>query len=166
MTKVPDRVMVSVSLDVFHLPEVVWLGAKYDSMVVCVDRLSGWVIARPTQAVGLTAEKAAHLVMENGWETFGVPSIITSDRGAQFVGQWWKTMCARLGVRQAFSQAYRHQANGKAEVTGRVLKGFLRRIWVEEEINWVEALPRVLRVYHDLPGESGLSAFQILLGRE
>ena len=166
MTKVPDRVMVSVSLDVFHLPEVVWMGAKYDSMVVCVDRLSEWVIARPTQAVGLTAEKAAHLVMENGWETFGVPSLITSDRGTQFVGQWWKTMCARLGVRQAFSQAYRHQANGKAEVTGRVLKGFLRRIWVEEEINWVEALPRVLRVYHDLPGESGLSPFQILFGRE
>ena len=75
-------------------------------------------------------------------------------------------MCARFGIRQAFNQPYRHQANGKADLTGRFLKGFLRMIWLEEEINWVEALPRVLKAYHDLPGESGRSPFQILFGRE
>ena len=152
---VPGRVMSSVAMDVFYIPPAKWKGVDYDSLLLCVDRRSGWVIARPCQKVGLTAEKAAHLMMENGWETFGVPSVITSDRGSQFVGQWWKTMCARLGIRQAFSQAYRPQANGRAEVAGKSLIGFLRKLWVEERINWVEALPRVLRINHDLPGESG-----------
>jgi len=33
-------------------------------------------------------------------------------------------------------------------------------------MNWVEALPQVLDRIHDVPGESGLSPYQILFGRE
>ena len=133
---------------------------------MCVDRLSGWIIARPCTKLGLTAERAAHLVMENGWETFGVPSVITSDQGSQFVGQWWRTMCARLGIRQAYSQAYRPQANGRAEVAGKALIDILRKLSAEENLNLAEALPRVLKLYHDAPGASGLSPFQIIFGRD
>lgn len=165
-TPVPNHVMTSVSLDVFALPSAVWQGEAYDSLLLCVDRLSGWIIARPCRKAGLTAERAAHLVMDGGWETFGIPSIITSDQGSQFVGQWWKTMCARLGIRQAYSQAYRPQANGRAEAAGKTLIGVLRKLNAEDKVNWVEALPRVLRVYHDNPGESGYSPFQLMFGRE
>jgi hypothetical protein len=165
-TPIPDHIMSSVSLDIFSLPEVQWGGETFNSLVVCVDRLSGWIIAKPTRKEGLTAEKTAHLLLDHGWECFGIPSIITSDQGQQFVGQWWRTMCARLGIRQAFSQAYRPQANGKAEVAGKTLIGLMRKIHVEVGIQWVEALPQVLRMYHDLPGETGLSPFQILFGRD
>ena len=123
-------------------------------------------MARPAPRLGLTAERAAHMMLENGWDSFGVPSVITSDQGSQFVGQWWRTMCARLGIRQAYSQAYRAQANGRAEVAGKALIGILRKLQVGGETNWVEALPRVLRMYHDTPGESGLSPYQILFGRD
>jgi hypothetical protein len=58
------------------------------------------------------------------------------------------------------------QANGRAEVAGKTLMSFMRRLWVESGINWVEALPRVLRVYLDTPGESGYSPFQIVFGRD
>ena len=165
-TPVPSHVMTSIALDVFALPAVKWQGQEYDSLLLCVDRLSGWMIARPCRKVGLTAEKAAHLVMDNGWETFGVPAVITSDQGSQFVGQWWKTMCARLGIRQAYSQAYRAQANGRAEVAGKTLIGIMRKLHADGRVNWVEALPCVLRTYHDIPGEGGLSPFQIVFGRE
>ncbi len=36
----------------------------------------------------------------------------------------------------------------------------------ESGINWVEALPRVLRVYHDTRGKSGYSPFQIVFGQD
>ena len=124
------------------------------------------MITRPSRKVGFTAEKAAHLLLDNGWETFGIPSIITSDQGPQFIGQWWRTMCARLGIRQAYSQAYRAQANGRAEIAGKTLIGLMRKVWVEMGINWVEALPRILRMYHDMPGETGYSPFQIMFGRD
>ena len=99
--------MVSVCMDVFSPPPTEWQGKHYDALLLCVDRFSGWVIAIPTQKEGLSAERTAHLMMENVWNFFGIPQIITSDQGANFAGRWWKTMCARLGIRQAYSQAHR-----------------------------------------------------------
>ena len=165
-TPVPAYVMSSVAVDIFSLPSVEWDGRNFDAMVVCVDRLSGWILARPCSKAGLTAEKAAHLLLEGGWEVFGIPAVITSDQGPQFKGQWWRTMCARLGIRMAYSQAYRAQANGRAEVAGKSLISALRRIHAEEGISWMEALPRALWKYHATPGEAGLSPFQILFGRD
>jgi hypothetical protein len=42
----------------------------------------------------------------------------------------------------------------------------LRKLHAEDEINWVEALPRALRFIHDRVGEGGLSPYKILMGRE
>ena len=70
-------------------------------------------------------------------------------------------------MRQAFSQAYRPQANGRAEVAGRTVITTLRKLHADHEINWVEALPRVLRLRHDLPNpENGFSPYQLVFGRE
>ena len=116
---------------------------------------------------GLTAEKTAHLLMDGGWELFGLPSLITCNQGPQFTGQWFRTMCARLGIRVAYSQAYRPQANGRAEVAGRILKGLLRKFAAEAGgVNWVEALPRLLFQYHGTKMENGMSPFQMIFGRE
>ena len=37
---------------------------------------------------------------------------------------------------------------------------------VEEKLNWVEALPRVLRLHNDTVSECGLRPYQILFGRD
>ena len=105
-------------------------------------------------------------MLDGGWEIFGIPSVITSDQGSQFSGQWWKTMCARLGIRQAYSQAYRPQANGRAEVAGKTIINALRKLSAQGYHNWAEVLPRALWAYHNLPGESGMSPFRIVFGRE
>ena len=163
---VPAKLFDSVCLDVASFPPVEWLGEIYDSVLLCVDRLSGWIIARPTTLAGLTAEKAAHLILDHGWNEVGIPSIITSDLGSQFIGFWWKTICARLGIRQAYSQAYRPQGNGRAEVAVKKLKTVLRKLNAEKNINWVEALPRALMIIHDTPGVDDFSPHKIVFGRE
>ncbi len=66
-------------------------------------------------------------------------------------------MCGRLGIREAFLHANQPQANGRAEVAGQQLSGLLRKLHAEEEINWLEALPRALLYLHDRVGEGGLS---------
>ncbi len=76
------------------------------------------MIAQPSQYKGFTDEKCAHLLLDGGWTHFGVPSVVTRDQGPQFAGHWFQTMCARLSIREAFSQAYQPQANGRAEVAG------------------------------------------------
>lgn len=135
--------------------------------LLCVDRHSSWTIARPTQKEGLTGEKAAQLLLDGSWGEMGVPGIITSDQGPQFASQWWETMCQRLGIRQVFSQAHRPQANGRAEVAGRVLQDILRKLALDNRVNWVEALPRALRIHHDTVDPiMGITPYQAMFGRE
>ena len=70
-------------------------------------------------------------------------------------------------VRQAFSQVYRPQANGRAEVAGKTVITILHKLQADHEINWVESLPRVLRLRHDLPDPLiGFSPYQLTFGRE
>ena len=42
----------------------------------------------------------------------------------------------------------------------------LRRLQIEGDFSWVEALPQVLDRLHETPGEGGLSPYHILFGRE
>ena len=167
MTPILDSFMSSVCLDVFSMPVATWQGAHYDAFLLCIDRHSGWVVAKPTQKFGLTGEKAAHLLLDATWGEVGVPSIVTSDQGPQFISQWWQTMCGRLGIRCAYSQAHRPQANGRAEVAGRVIQDVLRKLLIDKDISWVEALPRAIRLLHDTPDPvTHYSPYEIVFGRE
>ena len=69
-----------------------------------------------------------------------------------------------MGVRQVYSQAYHHSANGRADMAGKTLQQVLRRLHQEDRINWVQALPRAIQNYHDLAGPSGLSPYEIVFG--
>ena len=105
-------------------------------------------------------------MLDSSWGEMGVPSIITCDRGPQFISEWWETMCVRLGIRQAFSQAYRPNNNGRAEAAVRVVQDTLRKMHSQSAVNWVEALPRVLRIQHDTRDPvMGCSPYQVVFGR-
>jgi hypothetical protein len=164
-TPIPPAPMTSVAIDLFKMPQVLCGGEVFDMMAVCVDRHSGWVVAIPCLEKGLTGAKLAKLMVRDHWRPFGIPSIISSDQGSHFVSNWWSQMCASLGIRQAFSQAYHHQANGRVERAGQQILEILRKLNSESKINWVEALPQVLDRIHDVKGESGLSPYEILFGR-
>jgi len=74
-------------------------------------------------------------------------------------------MCAELGIRHAYAQGYHHQSNGRAEMAGQQLQEMLRKVMIENELTWVEALPRVLDRIHDVKGQAGLSPYEMLFGR-
>ena len=126
-TPVPPYLMDSVAIDLFAMPEVKHEGQVYDYMALCVDRQSGWIMATPHRYKGLTAATVAK-AMYRQWEMFGVPSVITSDRGPHWASAWWQTLCASMGVRRAFGQAYHHQANGRAEVAGQRVMSVLKKL--------------------------------------
>lgn len=75
-------------------------------------------------------------------------------------------MCAELGIRIAFAQAYHHQANGRAERAGQEIMERARKIQAQDRISWIEALPQILDRIHDTPGDTGLSPYEILFGRQ
>ena len=163
-TPIPSKLGESIALDVFNLPAVVRKSQRYDCMVVAVDRLSGWVVAIPARRAGLQAQTVAEEMWERWWQPFGVPATVTSDQGPQFIGAWWRTLCAAMGVREVHSHAHHHCANGRAEMAGKTIQQLLRRIHAEDRVNWVRALPRAVQQYHDLPGPAGLTPYEIVYG--
>ena len=177
-TAIPEAPMRSVAMDVFAMPEVTVDGETYDCVILAVDRHSGYIVAVPGKkskkkdkkdkhGVGLQAKTVANAMIRHWLKIFDVPAVICSDRGSQFVGTWFKTMCKHMGTRHAKTVAYHSRSNGRAEVAGRQIIEKFRQLHIDEPgRNWYNSLWRVLQAYHDLPGPTGLSPHRILFLRD
>ena len=66
--------MVSVALDIFRLPFVLSRGKSFDSVSVCVDRHSGWIVAVPCLNKGVDrcfcGTENAQVAVETFWGPF------------------------------------------------------------------------------------------------
>ncbi len=71
-----------------HFPPVEQDGKILDTLIVCVDRQSGWIVAVAERKVGLSGAKVALAMVQHQWRPFGVPSVITSEQLSQFVDSW------------------------------------------------------------------------------
>ncbi len=90
-----------------------------------------------------------------------------SDKGPQYASSVWKILCSHLGVQNDFCHLGYHQGNVRAEVAGKILKIFMRKIQDDhKDMNWVELLPIALRKLRTAPGESGYSPHELLFGRQ
>ena len=69
--------------------------------------------------VGLQAKTVANAMIRHWLTIFDVPAVICIDRGSQFVGTWFKTMCKHMGIWHANTVAYHSWSNGRADVAGR-----------------------------------------------
>ena len=177
-TAIPEAPMRSVAMDVFAMPEVTVEGETYDCVILAVDRHSGYIVAVPGKkfkkkdkkdkhGVGLQAKTVANAMIRDWLTIFDVPAVICSDRGSQFVGTWFKTMCKHMGIRHAKTVAYHSRSNGRAEVAGRQMFERFCQLHIDEPgRNWYNSLWRVLQAYHDLPEPTGLSPHRILFLRD
>ena len=91
------------------MPEVTVEGQKYDFIISAVDLHSGNIVAVPGKkskkkdnkdkhGVGLQAKTVAQAMIWHWLTIFDVPAVICSDRGSQFVGSWFKSMCKHMGI--------------------------------------------------------------------
>ncbi|VUZ45942.1 unnamed protein product [Hymenolepis diminuta] len=90
----------------------------------------------------LAAETVAKIFIVRWIATFGVPSIITTDRGTQFEAQLFSELTNLLGANRIHTTAYHPQANGLVERFHRQLKAVLTAHCTPEK--WREAPPLVL----------------------
>ena len=170
---IPMEPMDSIGLDVFHYPSTSHDGEVYDQIVLCVCWLSGYLIALRSSKLrhedkdeGPTGKRAAHSVMERWVDRFGAPREICSDRGPQFVSQYFQTLCSKIGARSTMCLAGRHQGNGKAENTGkRLRRAVTKALTLKKGTNWVEVLPAVVRAWQETTGASGYTPNEIVFGK-
>ena len=82
-----------------------------DSIMTVVDRATKMVhlvLCRKTTIAG----EAARLYRQHVVKLYGVPRAIHTDRGAQFVGRWWREIWTLLGMKLRYGTAYHPQSQG------------------------------------------------------
>ncbi len=134
---VPHRRFAHLHVDlVGPLPQ----SAGMSYMFTMVDRTTRWPEVVPLSST--TAADCAQALLTGWIQRFGVPSIITSDRGPQFTSAVWAALCSLLNISRATTTAYHPQSNGIVERFHRRLKDALRARAAGAD--WVKHLPWVL----------------------
>jgi hypothetical protein len=73
----------------------------------------------------------------------GIPSSIVSDRGGQFVSEFWTEFCRILGIQRKLSTAYHPQTDGQSEIANQYMAQRLRPYIEHNQDDWSECLPMV-----------------------
>jgi len=93
--------------------------------MVVVDRFT-----KMAHFIGLqekaTAKEVAEAFLKEVWKLHGLPSEIISDMDAKFAGEFWESLCQRLGIKRKMSTAYHPQTDGQTKRVNQVLGGYLR----------------------------------------
>ena len=119
--KVPDTPWSSVSVDfITDLP----LSNGFDSIMVVVDRFTKWAEFFPCLKT-INAQEASKIFMREIFAIHGLPQEIVSDRGTQFVSQFFSCLTKSLGIKQCLSSAFHPQSDGQTERVNQILEHYL-----------------------------------------
>ena len=133
----------------------------FTHLFTVIDRTTRWPEAMLLR--GTTAAECAE-ALTSGWiARFGVPDVITSDRGVQFTSAIWDILCKTLRIRHVQTTAYHPQSNGLIERFHRQLKNALKSRTCG--VDWAKHLPWVLLGIRAAPKEdSAVSAAEMVYG--
>jgi len=111
LEEVLEKLWTHISVDfITKLPMV----AGKDTILVVYDRLSKIMHFVATMEE-TSAEELARLFRDNMWRLHGLPEIIVSDRGLQFVAKLTKELNGMLGIKTKLSTAFHSQMDGQTE---------------------------------------------------
>nr|VZI02490.1 unnamed protein product [Spirometra erinaceieuropaei] len=154
----PDARFSHIHLDIVG-PLPLSNGCSY--LLTCVDRFTRWPEAIPLSDVAAPTVVKAFL---SRWVAiFGAPSIITTDRGAQFESHLFQSLLSFLGCTRIRTTAYHPAANGMVERFHRQLKASLPT--ADDPENWTDHLPLVfLGIRSSLKSDLDCSAAELVFG--
>jgi transposase InsO family protein len=134
---IPERAWQDISMDfISHLPS----SQGYDAILVVVCRLTKmrhFIACKGT----CDAEDTARLYLRDVWKLHGLPRTIVSDRGPQFVAQFWKQLNKQLSTDLRLSTAYHPETDGQTERMNASLEQYLRAYVSYLQDDWAEWLP-------------------------
>jgi len=155
---VPSRRFSHVHIDIVGpLPS----SQGYSYLLTMIDRTTRWPEAVPLSSI--STESCVRAFISTWVSRFGVPSTLTSDRGAQFTSSVWAGVCRTLGITPSKTTSFHPQSNGMIERFHRSLKSSLRARTSSSD--WISHLPLVLLGLRAVPKEdTGFSVSEAVYG--
>ena len=141
--KIADYPWQDITMDfIVKLPksEDIASGAKYDSILVVVDKLTKYAHLIPCNE-SFNARQTAWIVLDRVIRHHGIPESVTSDRDKIFTSNFWQTLMNEMGTKLKLSTAYHPQTDGQTERTNQTLEQYLRHYVTYSQRNWVQLLP-------------------------
>ncbi|KAG6977862.1 Transposon Ty3-I Gag-Pol polyprotein [Fusarium oxysporum f. sp. conglutinans] len=106
------------------------------------------------------AEDTARYYLKEVWKLHGLPQTIVSDRGPQFVAEFWKKLTQQLSINALLSTAYHPETDGQTERLNAVLEQYLRAYVSYLQDDWSRWLPLAEFAANSLKSETtGMSPF-------
>ncbi|CCE31587.1 uncharacterized protein CPUR_05440 [Claviceps purpurea 20.1] len=159
---VPDRFHSEIAIDFMtELP------AENDGdprfLMVISDRLLHSVTLEAMTT--MDAEACARVFVNSHWRFHGFPAALTSDRGSNWTGRFWRRLCQLVGVEQRLSTAFHPQTDGATERWNQEVLAVLRAFISYSQTDWPQLLPCVqLALANRDNARTGMSAFYLTHG--
>ena len=115
-------------------------------IIVCTDYFTKWV---ETKAIKATKDKkVADFLRENVFSKFGYPKELVTDQGSQFTSHMIENLLSQHKIKHRTSTPYHPQANGKVEVTKKVLEEILTKVISNNIKDWANRLVEATWTYN------------------
>ncbi len=159
---VPDGPWTHISVDmVTGLPT----SNGCDALLVIVDRFSKAIIPVACN-VELSAEGWARILRDHVYAKHGMPRVVISDRGPQFVSRFMKELYRLLDVTPNASTAFHPQTDGQTERVNQEIEKYLRIFVNYRQNDWTDWLPLAEFAHNNrIHSATGKSPFMVLYGR-
>ena len=96
-----------------------------------------------------TARDVANVFLKEVWKYHGLPTEIISDMEVKFAGEFWESLCKKLGIKRKMSTAYHPQTDSQTERVNQVLGGSLRIFVNYDQNDWYQLLPLAEFAYNN-----------------
>lgn len=127
--------------------------------------MTKWAKAAPLRKIG--EEEVKKFLWEDVILRFGIPNVIVSDNGRQFVGNKVGSFLAELGTEHRKSSVGHPQANGKVEITNKSLFTGIKKRLEDAKGRWAAELMIVLWAYRTTRRTAtGETPFKLAYGSE
>jgi len=158
---VVERPFVRVGLDIIGPLTETKRGNKF--IIVLIDYLTKWIEAKATKTIDTS--DVINFLMEV-FSRHGVPEVIITDNGRQFIADITKATIDLYGAWVRFITPRHPESNGQVENTNREIVKVLRHI-CERQKEWDDSLFSTLWALRTTKSSvTGFSSFELLYGRK
>jgi len=124
--------------------------SRFDTILVIVDWLTKQAIFIPAHDT-ITSVDLARLFILHVFSKYGIPSHVTSDRGSEFVSNFFRSLGTALDMRLHFTSGYHPEGDGQTKRMNQTLEQYLCVYCNYQQDNWSELLPLVEFAYNNAP---------------